>query len=629
VAGWGGARTGTPEALVASTREVRVGIVDEDIARVRETADIVAVVSEHVQLKRVGRRWSGLCPFHGEKSPSFSVNQDQGLYYCFGCGAKGDVITFVREIDHLDFVGAVEKLASTAGIALRYTDTREGDSRKQRSRLVEAMAAAVEFYHERLLSGPDAAPARAYLRGRGFSSDEVRHYQLGWAPDSWDTLVKTLKVPRAVLVESGLAFENKRGSLTDAFRGRIMFPIFNPNGDPVAFGGRIMPGAEGPKYKNSSSSPVYDKSRVLYGLNWAKGPMVAGDEAIVCEGYTDVIGFASVGLDRAVATCGTALTEDHVRVLRGYASRVVLAFDADAAGQKAAERFHEWEQRHGLDVAVAAMPAGSDPGDLARSDPDALRQAVEQAVPFLRFRVDRVLAAADTSTAESRARVATAALAVIGGHPDPLVRDQYLMDLGDRLRLPTDQLRERLARGPVVTGARTGRSGDGDRRSGGSPPTAERRPVAPAKRRDSPEYEALRLALVRADEIAPSLHGALFADPLAYELYCRLSAVGWRAADLTDVPEEVEALALRLAVEMPVAEPAEVVDRLVEAAGLRELALLGAEARQAGDDERALEVAGVISWLKPQLEALRDPKTAPEAAPGVLGWLVERHEGRG
>jgi DNA primase len=598
-----------------------VGIVDEDIARVRESADIVAVVSEHVQLKRVGRRWSGLCPFHGEKTASFSVNQEQGLFYCFGCGAKGDVITFVREVDHLDFVGAVEKLAAASGVTLRYTDTREGDNRKQRSRLVEAMAAAVELYHDRLLSAPDAAPARGYLRSRGFSGDEVRHYRLGWAPEGWDTLVKALKFPREVLVEAGLAFENRRGSLTDAFRGRVMFPIFNPAGDPVAFGGRIMPGADGPKYKNSSGSPVYDKSRVLYGLNWSKGPIVAADEAIVCEGYTDVIGFAAVGLDRAVATCGTALTEDHVRALRGYASRVVLAFDADAAGQKAAERFHEWEQRHGLDVAVAAMPAGSDPGDLARNDPDALRQAVDQAVPFLRFRVERVLASADTSTAEGRARAASAALAVIGGHPDPLVRDQYLMDLADRLRLPPDQLRERLARGDGRASVSNQAAPRGER-------VAEDRPARPAAaRRDSPEFEALRIALTRTDEITPSLHEVLFADPLALETFERLAAAGWRAAALGDAPDDVVALVQRLANEESTADPAEVVDRLVEAAGQRQLVLLGAEARGAGDD-RALELASVVGWLKPQLEALRDPKAAPDVAPAVLGWLVERHRGQ-
>lgn len=585
-----------------------MGIVDEDIARVREASDIVAVVSEHVQLKRVGRRWAGLCPFHTEKSPSFSVNAEQGLYYCFGCGAKGDVITFVREIDHLDFAAAVERLAAATGITLRYTDARDGENRKRRSALVDAMAKAVDYYHQRLLSGDDAAAARKYLRSRGFSGEEVRHYQLGWAPDGWDHLVRDLGVGRDQLVEAGLAFVNQRGRLTDSFRGRILFPIFTAAGDPVAFGGRLLPGAEGPKYKNSTGSPVYDKSKVLYGLNWAKGDIVAADEAIVCEGYTDVVGFAAVGLGRAVATCGTALTEDHVRTLRSYAARVVLAFDADAAGQNAAARFHEWEQRHGLDVAVADLPAGTDPGDLARTDPEALRAAVEGAVPFLTFRVERVLAGRDLGTAEARARAAAAALEVVGEHPDPLVRDQYLMDLADRLRLPPDQLRERLA---------------GGRRSGGS--GQRNAPVAPvAPPADSPEFEALRLGLGDATVIAPALHELLFADPLCLDAYRRLSAVDWRVSQLGDAPPGVVALVQRLAAEQTASEPTEVVERLVEAAGQRELGVLGAEARTAGD-ERALEVSALVAWLKPRLEELRDPRTAPGAVPVIMEWLVARH----
>ncbi len=598
-----------------------MGIVDDDIAQVRDASDIVAVVSEHVQLKRVGRRWSGLCPFHAEKSPSFSVNAEQGLYYCFGCGAKGDVITFVREAEHLDFAAAVERLAARSNITLRYTDARDGENRKRRSRLVEAMEAAVDFYHQRLLESPDAAAARKYLRSRGFSGDEVRHYRLGWAPDAWDTLVRALPQPKELLVEAGLAFMNQRGRPTDAFRGRVLFPIFNANGDPVAFGGRLMPGAEGPKYKNSSGSPIYDKSRVLYGLNWAKAEIVNADEAIVCEGYTDVIGFAAVGVGRAVATCGTALTEDHVRTLRSYASRVVLAFDADAAGQNAAERFHEWEQRHGLEVSVAAMPAGSDPGDLARTDPDALRSAVTNAIPFLRFRVERVLAGRDLATAEARARAATAALEVIGSHPDPLVRDQYVMDLADRLRLPPDELRTRLAGRGRAAGARPDRGQSG---SAGE----ERAAVATvAVLHDSPELEALRLVLAQPEDLAESLHDALFADPLCLDAYRSLRDAQWRVGQLADTSNEVLALLQRLGVEQPVSEPAEVIERLAEAAGQRQLAVLGNEARMSGD-ERALELAGVVAWLKPLLEALRDPRTAPDAAPVLLGWLIDRHEGR-
>src|SRR3954451_23779982 len=368
-----------------------MGIVDDDIVRVRKSSDIVAIISEHVQLKRVGRRFSGLCPFHSEKSGSFSVNPEEHVFYCFGCGAKGDVITFVREIDHLDFAEAVEALATKAGIQVRYDRAVVSRDRQRRDRLVEVMKKAVEWYHERLLSGGDGAAARSYLRSRGYDGDVVRQFQLGWAPDDWDALARTLKVSDDLLRDAGLGFVNRRQRQQDAFRARVMFPIFDTKGDPVAFSGRALPGADGPKYKNSAESPLYSKSKVLYGLNWAKSDVVRAGEVIICEGSTDVIGFFLAGLPRAVAGWGTALTEDQVRTLKNFARRLVLAYDADAAGQAAAERLYEWEKRHEVDIAVADLPPGSDPADLARSEPERLRGAIEQARPFLAFRIDRAL----------------------------------------------------------------------------------------------------------------------------------------------------------------------------------------------------------------------------------------------
>src|SRR5207249_6362593 len=199
---------------------------------------------------------------------------------------------------------------------------------------------------------------------------------------------------------------NRAGRQQDAFRGRVMFPIFDAGGSPVAFGARVLPGADGPKYKNSQETPVYSKSRTLYALNWAKADVVTAGEVIVCEGYTDVIGFFQAGLPRAVATCGTALADEHFRTLKNFARRVVLAYDADAAGQAAAERFYAWEQRYEVDIAVAVLPEGADPGDVARSDPGALKAAVAEARPFLAFRLQRVLDAADLRSPEARARAA-------------------------------------------------------------------------------------------------------------------------------------------------------------------------------------------------------------------------------
>src|SRR3954470_2467326 len=424
-----------------------MGIVDEDVARVRAATDFVALASEYIALKRVGRQWQGLCPFHAERSPSFSVNPELGVYHCFGCQAGGDVISFLRELEHLDFVDAVERLAARANITLRYDDAGNdgGRERQRRNRLFEAMEQAVEWYHERLLNAPDAAAARGYLRSRGYDGDVVRRFKLGWAPDGWDELARALKVPDDVLRDTGLGFLNRRNRQQDAFRGRVMFPIFDVRGDPVAFGGRALAGTDGPKYKNSPETPLYSKSRVLYGLNWAKGDVVTAGEVIVCEGYTDVIGFALAGAPRAVATCGTALADEPFHMLKTFARRVVLAYDADAAGQAAAERFYDWERRYEIDIRVAELPPGSDPADVARRDPAALKHAVEHARPFLAFRMERALGAGDLRSPEGRARAAEAALAVIREHPSDFVRDQYLMQVADRCRIDPGRLRERLS----------------------------------------------------------------------------------------------------------------------------------------------------------------------------------------
>jgi len=234
-----------------------VGIPDEDVAQVRAQTDIVALIGEHAALKRVGRRWTGLCPFHTEKTPSFSVNAEEGFYYCFGCQASGDAITFVREMEHLDFVDAVRLLADRAGVAL-HEDAEVGKDRKRRVELLEALERAVVWYHERLLRAPDAGPARDYLRSRGYDGDVVRRFRLGWAPDDWDALSRALKLSDRVLTDSGLGFVNKRGRAQDAFRARVLFPICDPSGRPVALedeGG----GAQAVISENSGRPPGVDQ----------------------------------------------------------------------------------------------------------------------------------------------------------------------------------------------------------------------------------------------------------------------------------------------------------------------------------------------------------------------------------
>jgi DNA primase len=497
-----------------------MAISDNEIAQVRSATDIVALISEQVALKKSGRRWTGLCPFHGEKTPSFSVNAEEGRYYCFGCRASGDQITFVREMMHLDFVDAVRLLADRAGIEL-HEDSNDGPARKERQEYLGAMEKAVDWYHDRLLNSPDARPAREYLRSRGIGGEVARQFKLGWAPDEWDGLSVALKLNEKVLTGTGLGFVNKRERRQDALRARIIFPIFDPGGRAIAVGGRILPAPFGPrpkddgrveaKYKNSPETPIYSKRRILYGLNWAKDDIIKSGEIIVCEGYTDVIAFFSAGMPRAVATCGTALGEEHFRTMRNFAQRIILAYDADQAGQSAAASVYQWERQHEVDVAVARLPKGADPAELAEKDPAALRTAITQAVPFLQFRLERVLEGADVSTAEGRARAAERAMIVLAEHPSDLVRDQYLMQVADRLRLEPASLRPRvndLVRNP-------GRIVETVPVSGGT----ERRPRIDLGSMPRPGLEALRLQVHLPSLVKDRLVAAFFINEIQREIF--------------------------------------------------------------------------------------------------------------
>jgi DNA primase len=577
-----------------------MGIVADDIERVRSSVSIVDVVSQYVTLRRVGRNLSGLCPFHSEKTPSFSVREDTGRYKCFGCNAGGDVFTFVQEIEHLDFVGTVEKLASRAGIELHYTSGPDDKTRQRRKDLLSLMEKAVDWYHERLLTDPDARPAREYLKARGITGEVARTFKLGWAPDDWDQLAKHLcsgpNVSGEVLHEVGLGFVNKRDRLQDSFRARIMFPIFDEGGHAVAFGARVLPGSTDPaKYKNSTETPIYTKSRTLYGLNWAKSDIVKTDTVVICEGYTDVIGFHRIGMTNAVATCGTALTEEHVKLLKRFATNVVLAFDADAAGQGAAARFYEWEKRYAVSVSVAKFPEGRDPGDLASSDPDALRAAIQNATPFLGFRLQRVLDAGDTRSPEGRARTAEQAMRVINEHPDINVRSLYAGQVASHTGIAASEL---------VKIATTGRIDD----------------VVVSTARHLPDgagFIALSLLIHRWDDIAPWLTEELFIDEPSRRAFLSLvEAEGdvTRALALTE--GESADLIERAAVVEYDADPFAEARTLIAAAVRRELAKRSRSVEP--EDIRHDRTARL------RLDDLQKPPEAEAAAAELLGWLATR-----
>ena len=598
-------------------------ISEAEIAQVRSATDIVALITEYVALKKAGRRWQGLCPFHAEKSPSFSVNAEEGRYYCFGCRVSGDQITFIREMQHLDFVEAVRVLADRAGIEL-HEDDSSGPARKERQEFLAAMDRAVEWYHERLLNSPDARPARDYLRSRGVSGEVARQFHLGWAPDDWDALSTSLKFSEKVLEGTGLGFVNKRGRRQDSLRARLIFPIFDSANKAIAVGGRILPGApENPdgyreaKYKNSPETPIYSKRRTLYGLNWAKDDIIKSGEIIVCEGYTDVIACFQAGLPRAVATCGTALGEEHFRTMRNFAKRIVLAYDADSAGQSAAASVYQWERQHEVDVFVARLPKGSDPAELAQRDPSALVDAVATAVPFLQFRLDRVLDAANLSTAEGRARNAEAALRVLAEHPSDLVRDQYLLKVADALRLDLATLRPRvseLVRNPQAR-----------------EPVAER-PVQPrvSEPLPRPGLEALRLSLHFPHDVKDRFIAEYFVNDVQRGIFQGLRT-GQSVSEVVDhlrrQGEDAAADVLsELAVdeldrEYTVDDVTAVVAQLLRAAVTQQMRDIERELRSS---EITPDVANAtVRDVKERLELLDTPQGASAEA-DLRAWLLSR-----
>jgi DNA primase len=390
-------------------------ILKDDIEALRQQADIVAVVGDHTTLRRAGRSFKGLCPFHTEKTPSFTVTPEGNFFHCFGCGASGDLYDFLMRVEGLEFPEAVESLARRTGYTLRYEQLSARERRVigERSRLVEVTAAAREHLHQTLL-GDEGEVARAYLRDRGFGREDAERFTLGFATLARSALTDTLTAAgfdAADLVAVGLSVRNENGRLRDRFRGRLIFPIDDASGDVIGFGGRILPDLdygdfEPPKYLNSPETPLYKKTRVLYGLRQARPEIVRADQVLVCEGYTDVMALHQAGIEHAVATCGTAVGDEHLRLIARYARRVVLAFDGDEAGVKAAERAWEAARRLAtddggsvLELRVLVLADGRDPADLVReAGADGLRDALQTAQPIVPFVVGHRLADADLVT---------------------------------------------------------------------------------------------------------------------------------------------------------------------------------------------------------------------------------------
>ena len=410
-------------------------IRNDDIALVRDKSRIDEVVREHVALKSVGGSLKGLCPFHDEKTPSFHVTPAKGFWYCFGCGEGGDVFSFLQKIEHTSFSETVEKLAGKYNIQLRYEENYVSQNTGQRTKILEANKLASEFYSKNLES-PDAEIGRKFLKERGFDKSAAQNFNLGFASKNWDSLTSYLKqksFSESELVLAGLSVVGQKGTY-DRFRGRLIWPIKDASGEIVGFGARrLFDDDQGPKYLNTPETPVYKKSQVLYGLDFAKKEISTKKQVVIVEGYTDVMACHLSGIKNAVATCGTAFGEDHVRILRRFlndqeqlSGEIIYTFDGDEAGRKAALKAFNLDQNFAARTFVAIEKNGLDPCELRqKSGNDAVLALISEKVPLFEFVIKSAIAKFDLNTAEGRVLALKASSPVVANIKDKALRPEY------------------------------------------------------------------------------------------------------------------------------------------------------------------------------------------------------------
>ncbi|MGI5454620.1 DNA primase [Streptomyces sp. CA-249302] len=497
-------------------------INDEDVKAVRDAVPIDAVVSEYLQLRNAGGgNLKGLCPFHDEKSPSFQVSPSKGLFHCFGCQEGGDTITFVMKVDHLTFSESVERLAAQAGITLRYEEGgyNPAHQRGERIRLVEAHKIAADWYVEQLAVSPEADAGRQFLAERGFDQAAAQHFSVGYSPQGWDHLTRFLRgkgFTDKELILSGLAQEGRRGPI-DRFRGRLMWPIRDIGGDVVGFGARKLYEADnGPKYLNTPDTPIYRKSQVLYGIDLAKKDIAKVSRAVVVEGYTDVMACHLAGVTTAIATCGTAFGGDHIKILRRLlmdngSARVIFTFDGDAAGQKAALRAFEDDQKFAAETYIAIAPDGMDPCELrlAKGD-EAVADLVEPRTPLFEFALRQIVVRYDLDTPAGRASALDEAAPIVARIKNSGAQHEVAVQLAGMLGILDTQFvvkrvaqlarwtRERGGKGPAPTGRGPQQYDAAPRPSAPGPALNLRNPVYATER------ELLKLALQRPELVSPA-----------------------------------------------------------------------------------------------------------------------------
>lgn len=494
---------------MAKDAQAVAGFSEEDIRKVREANDLVSVVSDRVPVRQRGRDFWCCCPIHDEKTPSCKIDPAAQLWHCFGCGAGGDVFSFVMQVDDLDFPDAVRKLAERGNVQVT-ENGKPAVAHGYKARLKDICKETAEFYHTQLMRGkdPGAASARTYLAGRGFGGEVPKRWELGYAPGSGQ-LVRHLKAKGfkdKELVDANVALDggrdSRRGGLKDRFYNRVMFPIFDVQGDCIAFGGRII-GDGQPKYLNSQETPVFHKSEVLFGLDKAKTAMASSGVAVVVEGYTDVIALHEAGIQNAVATLGTALTNQHIRALSRHAKRqIIYLFDGDEAGQRAADRALGFIDRSmtpeagrtKIELAAVTLPDDLDPADfVGRRGADALRELLASARPLLKYGIERRIAAHNLSSAEGRAAALADALSVLAPIKDSILAKDYAIQIAGMVRARENDV---LAQLELLEPPRQPSSLEGQQAAGEEPVRRHAPSALPQSELSRRRYEREFLSLV-------------------------------------------------------------------------------------------------------------------------------------
>jgi len=416
----------------------------EKLAEIRSRANIVDIISEYVTFKKAGKNYLALCPFHSEKTPSFHVNEEKQIFYCFGCQKGGDVITFLREINNLSFVEAVSQLANRYGLSLPPPSSYRKEKATDQETFLEINEKAMHFFHHVLMQRPEGEVGRKYLKKRGIDQKIWETFKLGYALETWDSLATFLNkgnIPLQLAKQLGLIAPREKGGFFDCFRGRIIFPIFNLNGRTIGFGGRAIAGGT-PKYLNSSDSMIYKKSSSLFGLPITRNSIAKEDQVLIVEGYFDLLSLFQAGICPVVSPLGTALTGVHIQTLKRFTSRFYVVFDADEAGDKAALRSLEMFLNEGLSPRVVILPSGSDPDEfIQQKGVENFREKMEIAPLLIEYFIERAIEEKNLSLPEGKVEVVKEVMPIIGHIREPIVQDEYIRKLSERLGVREDRIR--------------------------------------------------------------------------------------------------------------------------------------------------------------------------------------------